>query len=56
MDESEALRDLGYAEQRDDRKREVVFSEFNTLAIIFNTPAALFIDEKYRLVRYITLS
>jgi len=41
---------VGFAENRDNEKKNLIFAEFNTLAVVFGMPSAKFIDEKYQLV------
>jgi len=38
-----------YAESCDEEKRNLVFDEFNTLAVIFGTPSNKFIQDKFRM-------
>ena len=41
---------MGFAEQRDGEKLGQMLSEFNTLAVIFDTPSAQFVDSSRQLV------
>jgi hypothetical protein len=45
------LSDLGYAEQRDVEARNSMISEFNSLAVIFEMPSKIFIEEQRQMVR-----
>ena len=45
------LSDLGYAEQRDVEARNLMISEFNSLAVIFEMPSKVFIEEQRQMVR-----
>jgi hypothetical protein len=49
--DSTELSDLGYAERRDVEARNSMISEFNSLAVIFEMPSKIFIEEQRQMVR-----